>query len=100
MSICIEVESSDLLELHYGNKKVEGFNVKYGTYTIESIRRAFDTKRKIFYFPEILRIKAESYRFEDEYRAYIALLEEKGHLISEHKGILVDIDVNKFIKKV
>lgn len=98
-SICIEVDSSLLLSLHYGRHKVEGFNVEYrDTLQFDSIKDALGRIGE-FYFPKILMTKSSEYRVENEYRSNITMIDCQGRIEkNNHEAVRVPIDMqNRYV---
>ena len=94
-AVCIAVDTSKLLSLHCGTQKVEGFDVEYKKeLSIEDDLNKAIGRHNEFYFTFILKSKLlDDFKFENEYRLYLTLLDTKGHFIGEnHEGVNVDIN--------
>jgi len=99
--VCFEIESADLLKLKYNQHKVEGMNVEY--------RKCLDKDdiKKIirnhqFPFTQVLSLKSADYIYENEFRAYVCLLDKNGQfeLSEDLIKVNIDIPIDKFINRV
>lgn len=104
-AVSIAVDLSDLTNLKYADKGVEGFFVEYvEEFSIEDMLNKVVGKTGEFYYPNVLKWKQDKFSFEKEYRIYLSLLDSEGVYCGEenHRGIEVNIDkeITHFIKRV